>query len=71
MDVLMPVLQECYDLIDPEEGTISAQSLNRKETLDKELELLQRISKVLDQGKFIEIRLMLFLDSTIQCEGFY
>ena len=55
MDVFMLVLQECYDLIDPEKEIVSAQRLNRKETLDKELELLQRISKVLDQGKFIEI----------------
>lgn len=44
-----------YDLIDPEKEIISDQSSTRKEVLDKELELLQRISKILDQGKFFEI----------------
>ena len=44
-------------MIDPEKEIINDQSSSRKEVLDKELELLQRISKVLDQGKFVEIPL--------------
>jgi len=48
-------LQILYDVIDPEKEINGDQSLSRKEALDKELELLQRISRVLDQGKFVEI----------------
>ena len=49
------VLQKLYDFIDPEKEIISSQSSSRKEALDKEFELLQKIGKVLDQGKFTEI----------------
>ena len=42
-------------MIDPEKEIVSDQSSSRKEVLDKELQLLQRIGKVLDQGKFFEI----------------
>ena len=42
-------------MVDPEKEIVDDQSSNRKVLLDKELELLQRINKVLDQGKFVEI----------------
>ena len=44
-----------YDVIDPDKGIVTDQPSNRKEALDKELELLQDIGRVLDQGKFVEI----------------
>lgn len=48
-------MQKLYDVIDPEKDIISNQALSRKERLDKELQLLQKVSRVLDQGKFTEI----------------
>ena len=42
-------------MVDPEKEVVIDRSSNRKVLLDKELELLQRINKVLDQGKFVEI----------------
>lgn len=48
-------MQKLYDLIDPEKEMLSDQAVSRKERLDKELELLQKISRVLDKGKFTEL----------------
>lgn len=42
-------------MIDPEKEIINDQTSRKKEGLDKEFELLQKIGRVLDQGKFIEI----------------
>lgn len=48
-------LQKLCDVIDPEKEIVSDKSSSRKEVLDKELELMQRIGRILDGAKFFEI----------------
>lgn len=60
VDALMCVyacvlLQHLYDCMDPDKDTIRVRPISKKELLDREYWLLQRVEKLLDKANYFEI----------------